>query len=491
MEKLMMRPTQMTRRITMNKKIIYTAAACAALILSLSLALTACVDRPDAQNDGEWESKEEFSPSSGIGNDTEELFERYGEYKENASLAFKQNGAADESDFEVSDYEGGVRIDKYVGSESIIVLPEVIGGKAVLAIGEKAFSSAAVRALYIPDSVVYIEKSALEGADAIVTLRLPFVGDGKEITNLGHIFGSNGYSNHAVKVPVTLDMVILGEKTEKIDENAFASCKSLSAIVLPESVESIGNFAFYECRDLVYVNAEKVKTVGEYAFGYCDAIPVIGFENLQNIGLGALYECNSIYSVTLPFVGKNESENRYIGYIFGAESADHNQSFVPKSLYSVSVTGGDIPERAFASCLYIGEFILGEGVENIGVRAFYSCRSLIEIALPDSLKTVGDDAFFGCDNLELADLGNVERIGMQAFYGCRSLKSVNIPEKVTEIKPSTFAMCTNLKTVELNNVKKIGKDAFWRCDSLTPVDCAAIEVLGGNEALVLSAETQE
>ena len=80
---------------------------------------------------------------------------------------------------------------------------------------------------------------------------------------------------------------------------------------------------------------------------------------------------------------------------------------------------------------------------------------------------------------------------MQAFYGCRSLKSVKLPEKVTEINPSTFALCTNLKTVDLNNVKKIGKDAFWKCDSLTPVDCAGIEVADGNEALVLSVETEE
>ena len=487
----MKRSTQMTRRITMNKKYIRAAAIFTSLVLSLCFVFSSCVDRPDVQNDGEWESKEEFAPSNGIGNDTEALFERYEEYKENASLAFKQNVAASDGDFEVSDYESGLKIDRYVGSESIIVLPESIGGKAVLAIGERAFSSSAIRAVYISDSVVYIEKGAFEGADAISTLRLPFLGDGKEITNLGHIFGSNGYSNHAVKVPVTLDMVILGDETEKIDENAFASCKSLSAVVLPESVESIGNFAFYECRDLVYVNAENVTTVGEYAFGYCDALIKIGFENAQNIGLGALYECNSLHSLTLPFVGENESENRYIGHLFGAESADHNQSFVPKSLYSVSVTSGDVPDRAFASCLYIGEFILGEGVENIGARAFYSCRSLIEIALPDSLKTIGDDAFFGCDNLELVDLGGVESIGMQAFYGCRSLKSVKLPEKVTEINPSTFALCTNLKTVDLNNVKKIGKDAFWKCDSLTPVDCAEIEVADGNEALVLIVESEE
>ena len=475
----------------MNKG--YIRFACLALIavIALSSALVGCVEKPKGSLDGEWEGKEEFEPSTGIGEETEELKKRYEKYEENAGLAFKYSAVSDEGDFTVSDYEDGVKIDGYTGEDNIIVIPESIGGKTVLAIGEGAFSTTAIRAVYVPDSVVYIEKSAFEGADAIATLRLPFIGDGKEITNLGHIFGSDGYSDHAVKVPVTLDMVILGEKTVKVEDNAFAGCKSISAVVLPEGVESIGAFAFYECRDLVYVNATSVTSIGEYAFGYCSALYSVSFVGADSIGLGALYESNSLYSLTIPFVGGSESENRYIGYIFGAESADHNAQFVPTSLYKVGVEGcTEIPDRAFASCAYIGEFNLAEGVERIGVRAFYSCRSIVEIAMPDSLRTISDDAFFGCDNLIVVDLGGVSEIGMQAFYGCRALKSVKLPGGVTEIKPSTFALCYSLMIVKLNNVKRIGKDAFYKCDSLTPVDCSGIEVAEGNEALILVTDQE-
>lgn len=473
----------------MNKTFARLTLLVTALALAAIFALSGCVQRPDVNNEGQWESKESFTPSNGILSNTEELFERYEEYKENAGLAFKQNAVASESDFEVSDYEGGVKINKYVSDGNIVVVPESIGGKSVLAIGEKAFSDAMLRAVSIPDSVVYIEKSAFEGSTALTTLRLPFVGDGKEITYFGHIFGSNGYSNHAIKLPVTLDMVIFGDKTAAIADNAFAGCKSLSAVVIPEGVESIGAFAFYECRDLVYINTEKVSSIGEYAFGYCDSLPEISLENAKNIGLGTLFECNSLHTLTLTF--SDEKEKAHVGYFFGAESADHNGSYVPKSLYSVSVVGESIPDRAFASCLYIGELALCEGITSIGARAFYSCRSLLEIAMPESLKLIGDDAFFGCDNLVIVDLAQVESIGMQAFYGCRALKSVEIPDGVTEIKPSTFALCSSLETVALNNVNKIGKEAFWKCDSLTPIDCSGIEVADGNGALVLSAETEK
>ena len=472
----------------MNKRFIRVATSLFFVALSLSLVLSGCVDRPESEVESQWAGKEEFTPSTGVGKDTEALAARYEEYKENAGLAFKQNQAAADSAFTVSDYEGGVKIDSYVGGDNVIVIPESIGGKAVLAIGEGAFSSASIRAVYVPDSVVYIEKSAFEGASSVTTLRLPFVGDGKKETNFGYVFGSNDYSNNALKVPASLEMVILGDKATKIDDNAFASCKAISAVVLPDSVESIGNFAFYECRDLVYINAEVASSIGEYAFGYCDALYSVSFAGADSIALGALYECDALYSLSLPFVGGSETENRYIGYIFGAESADHNSQFVPHSLYSVSVAGcAEIPDRAFASCQYIGEFDLDEGIEKIGVRAFYSCRSIVEIAMPDSLKAISDDAFFGCDNLMIVDLGGTSEIGMQAFYGCRVLTSVAIPDGVTEIKPSTFALCSSLKSVELNNVKKIGKDAFYKCDALEAVDCGGIEVADGNEALVLIA----
>ena len=472
----------------MNKGLLRTVLLSGLAALVISAMLGGCVERPSEAESGDWNGKEEFEPSDGMGKDTEALAERYEEYKENAALAFKQNQPATETDFSVSDIDGGVRIDGYVGSDNVIVIPESIGGKAVIAIGTKAFSAAAIRAVYVPDSVTFIEKGAFEGANAITTLRLPFVGDGEEVTHFGHIFGSDGYSNHAVKVPTTLDMIILGEGVTEIDENAFSGCKTLSAVVLPVNVEKIGDFAFYECKDLVYLSCNvAVKEIGDYAFGYCSSLFKAEFVLAESLGLGALYECNSLRSLSLPFVGGSATENRFLGYIFGAESADYNDEFVPKSLFSVSVSAlqcKDIPDRAFSGCAYIAEVIFDMEIESIGIRSFYACRSLKSITLPDAVKTIGDDAFFGCDNLQEIDLGNgVEEIGIQAFFGCKALVSVEIPEKVDEIKPSTFAFCSSLKTAKLNNVKKIGKDAFYECVALTPIDLTGIEVADGNDVL--------
>lgn len=454
-----------------------------ALVLALLLiTLASCVERPDGDS-GEWIWEDDFKVD---GSYDESLRSRFEEYEENAALAFSQNTDTDASFFETEDVDGGVKITAYTGNESIVVIPETIDGKTVVALGGASFAGSAVRAVRIPDSVTSIEKGAFANCTNLATLRVPFVGDGGEHTHFGYIFGADSYENHAVKVSPSLDMVIIGDGVSEIADNAFSGCKSLSAVVLPETVESIGSFAFYECRDLVYITENNsIKSVGEYAFGYCSSLFSVCLDKTESIGFGAFYECDSLYDMTLSFIGDG-GENTHFGYIFGAKSADYNDEFVPKSLRRIGLNEHcrSIPDRAFANCAYITNVNMSH-VESVGIRAFYGCRSLGYMSLPDTVKALGDDAFFGCDNLETVVLGsNLEGIGMQAFFGCRSLQKIAIPDKVTELLPSTFAYCEALESVELNNVKFIGKDAFWNCDSLSATNCEGVEVAEGNESLL-------
>ena len=459
------------------------------LAICLAFACVGCIQAPVEES--EWEGKEEFTAADGMSEQVANIALKHEEYKDKVGSAFGLNEVTDAACFEIESVgENEVKITSYIGEESIVVIPEEIGGAAVVALGEAAFANATVRAVYVPDSVRSIEKGAFAGASALVTLRVPFIGDGGENSHFGYIFGADSYEYHAVKVPATLEVVIVGA-AESVAENAFASCKSLCAVVLPNTVRSIGKFAFYECFGLVYADlGGSVAEVGNYAFGYCSSLFSLSLVGAERIGFGALYGGKSLYSLTLSVVGESAESNRFLGYIFGAESADYNDDFVPVSLRELSLVDCDeIPDRAFASCAYIAKFALGEGIESVGVRAFYGCRSLKSIDMPESLTMIGDDAFFGCDNLEAVDFGaGVESIGMQAFYGCRSLKSVAMPDKVREIGSSTFALCESLASVELNNVKVVGKDAFKGCDSLTPVDCDGIEVADGNSALVAKPE---
>lgn len=458
-----------------------------AILLVLSVILTSCIARPgeETETEGATQAPERFTPAVDEGADSE-LAKAYAEYSENLSLAFGESDKTDASSFEYVEADGKITITGFIGNESIVMIPDAIEDKTVVKIAAGAFSGKGVRAVYVPDGVLQIEKGAFANSEGLSTVRLPFVGDGGDIGYIGHVFGAEEYSQNSLKLPTSLKYIIIGGSAEKIDDNAFAGCKDLAAVSLSESVKEIGEFAFFECDDLVCIKFSGVESVGQYAFGYCESLYYISLSGVNSIGKGALASCSSLYGVELTF-GEN---NEFLGHAFGADSADYNDEFVPKSLRRVAVTEGcvAIPDRAFAACRYLTEITMPESVTKIGIRAFYACRSLVGIDLCNGVKTVGDDAFFGCDNLVTAKLGDgLEIIGMQAFYGCRALKEITVPSSVTEIRSSTFFGCESLETVVLGGVNKIGKDAFAGCKSLTPPDTSkVIDVADGNDALFKS-----
>ncbi len=442
----------------------------------------------DAKEDGEVlkdpQETEAFEPVTDLGEESE-LYKRYSEYKENASLAFKSNSPSQPESFVYDKSCEGVTIKEYIGEEKIVVVPDEIEGITVNFIESGAFEGKNIRALYIPDSIEYIADGLLVGCDSLATLRIPRLGEQKN-NFLGRLFGASAPDENAVKVPPSLDMVILGDGVTEISDDAFLGCKTLSAVILPDSVTSIGSAAFYECADLVYLSlGSKIEEIGEYAFAYCRALYSIDVSMANTVGNGALFGCTAINNIKLTV-----SDNDFLGRIFGAEKPEYNADFVPESLRCVEIAQGSktVPDRMFSSCKYITDVIFPDTLETVGIRAFYACRSIASIKMT-SVKTVSDDAFFGCDNLVDVELGNaLKSLGMQVFFGCGALKSVILPESLAELKASTFFGCSSLVTVDLGGVKKIGKDAFSGCVRLTPVSTEGIEVAEGNEALVLITE---
>lgn len=445
--------------------------------LALSAALISCNEVPVMPPP----EADTFEPATDILGDGA-LTKRYMEYRENSTLAFKNNSPLSAESFEYELCDGGVKIKAYVGEDEIVVLPESIEGLAVTQISSGAFSGSSIRAVYIPDSVKIIEIGAFSECNGLSTVRLPFVGDGGENAFLGYLFGAKITGENAIKVPPSLDMVIIGGNGDEIAPEAFMGCKTLSAVVLPDSLTSIGNFAFYECADLCFVSlGAGVESIGEYAFAYCSSLYNIDCSMASNIAEGAFLYCSGLNGIRLSF-----SDGDYLGRLFGATTPDHNQEFVPDSLRVVEIAEGctRIPDRAFSECYYIMSVMLPETLESIGVRAFYSCRSLTEIDIPDSTRIIDDDAFFRCDQLCKVKLGDgLTKLGMQAFYECESIEQISFPESLDEIKPSTFYGCISLTEVELGGVKKIGKNAFMGCDKLIPVSLDGIEVADGNGAI--------
>ena len=287
---------------------------------------------------------------------------------------------------------------------------------------------------------------------------MPFVGGSATATSassstlFGYIFGGYGYEGEietkqyysssdysTYYIPTTLKNVTI--TGGKLYYGAFYNCTSLTSIEIPDSVTSIGGNAFYNCTSLTSIE-----------------IP----DSVTSIGSSAFSGCLSLESITLPFVGGSisatqASSSTLFGYIFGTSSYSggtltqqyyNNYSYscsnyyIPTTLKSVTITGGNLYYGAFYNCSNLTSVTLGDSVESIGHEAFYNCASLTSVVMGDSVESIGEGAFSNCTslaNIEISD--SVGRIGWYAFSGCKSLTSIELPQSVSSIGDSAFSGC--------------------------------------------------
>ena len=312
---------------------------------------------------------------------------------------------------------------------------------------------------------------------------------------------------------LSIPNTIKGKQVKNIGSYAFKDCTGLTNITIPSSVTDIGGYAFQGCTGLTRIT-----------------IP----DSVTSIGGSAFSGCSSLESITIPFVGSDvvsATEGSYIypiGYIFGTSSYDGGVAteqykgilessqgllsttyYIPSSLRSVTVTGGNILVRAFYNCSSLTNITIPDSVTSIDNEAFYGCASLTSVIIPNSVTDIGYQAFRGCTGLTsiyytgdiagwcgIIGLGNLMSYGLSsktlyiggnkveeliipdsvtsisgsAFYGCAGLTSITIPNSVTDIGYNAFRDCTGLTSVTIpNRLTRINNNVFYNCTGLTSI----------------------
>lgn len=102
-----------------------------------------------------------------------------------------------------------------------------------------------------------------------------------------------------------------------------------------------------------------------------------------------------------------------------------------------------------------GEYVIPNGVTNIGGNAFLGCIGLISVTIGNSVARIGENAFFGCIGLTSVTIGSgVTGIGHNAFTGCSRLATIAIPNNVRNIGLWTFRGCNDLKEIRVPKGQK-------------------------------------
>ena len=271
-----------------------------------------------------------------------------------------------------------------------------------------------------------------------------------------------------------------------------------SVVVIPDNVTSIGGSAFRGCSGLTNITIpDSVTSIGDYAFCDCNGLTSVTIlDNVKSIGLGAFKGCSSLENITIPFVGAKAGVTSSVthqypfGYIFGTSSytggVATKQYYYGSSTFSTTSTTYYIPSSLKSVTLIGG---------NILYRAFYNCKGLTSITIPDSVTSIGADAFYNTawynnqpdglvyagkvaykykgtmpSNTSIVLKKGTLGIGDYAFQYCSGLTSVTIPDSVTSIGKFAFWGCEELTSITIpDSVTSIGILAFYNCNKFQDI----------------------
>ena len=382
-----------------------------------------------------------------------------------------------------------------VCEDGIINVPSKYQGKAVTAIGDKAFENDQyIGILNIPDSVTKIGADAFSGC-----------------SNLSEVTMGNGVAEVGSKAFYTcgwLENITFSDSLESIGSSTFYGCRKLKAIDLPDSLKTISNNAFEMCNGLEDVTfGTSLEIIGENAFLDCTSINAIVIPDgaPTEIQVSAFENCGNAQIVTLGNDVKSIGSNAFKGVYM------MKQLVIGDGVTSIGAT-------AFQDCSRVYTVTIGASVISIGTNAFYKCRAIREVYNRSTLNIyvdpqmeeeldqfggIGKNAFYvrtgdepsklsvdetqrliyyidgarkvvvGCMLEDYTDVvlpDDVTEIATRAFYNVDFVRSIDTGSGCTIIGASAFQNCYHLeKAIIGKSVQTIGNGAFYRNKALVTV----------------------
>ena len=356
--------------------------------------------------------------------------------------------------FTSGDYEyallddGTVEITGYNGKAEKLTIPNMLNGKKVTSIDNRAFYLCnSLISIIIPDSV---EKISVNPFAYCRTLKSIFVS-----SEHPYFFAIDGVlfrkaDSCLISYPKGREYTTynIPQGITAIESSAFYDCKFLTRVTIPDSVTSIGDCAFSLCDSLTSITIpDSVEQIGTNPFTVCSA--------LKSISVSPEHP----YFATIDGVLFRKADKALISYPAGISSSTYT---IPQGITAIG-------DSAFYYCDSLTSVSIPDSVTSIGDNAFYFCESLTSVTIPDSVTAIGDSAFSYCDSLTSVSIpDSVTAIGNRAFYSCDSLTSVSIPNSVTAIGDRAFYYCDSLTSVSIpNSVTAIDDYAFGDCSNLT------------------------
>lgn len=223
--------------------------------------------------------------------------------------------------------------------------------------------------------------------------------------------------------------------------NGNSTSITVQAIEGGETVKSIAKSAFDSVRETVkeICIAEGIQSVEVGAFdGMISLETLVLPSTITIMHKGMLQDCAALVNLTIPFASfavddkedtqaraftdSNDGKYAYgIAYLFGTPDDSVRDKFgdytpfymnlsnsvmsndticIPISLTNLTVLGGNIIKKCFASMLNL-QSVIFKGQSNIGQQAFNKCSSLKEVRIENEKSTFESAVFAGCSDMTI------------------------------------------------------------------------------------------
>ena len=272
---------------------------------------------------------------------------------------------------------GGIAITGYSGSDTVLVIPSMIDGKAVTSIDEYAFwECSSLKSVKIPGSVMYIGEGAFEDCSSLTSIEMP-----GSVTSIDECAFAGCSSLPSIEIPGSVMY---------IGADVFEGCNSLTSVKILDGVTSIRARMFEDCSNLTSVEIpESVTSIGDSAFEGCSSLTSIEIPaSVTNIGSAAFYDT--------PWLRNKQNENPIVivNHIVIDGKKCEGDVIIPDGVTAIGQT-------AFGNCSSLTSVEIPESVTSIWYGAFWGCSSLTSIVIPESVTSIRDEAFYGCSSLAL------------------------------------------------------------------------------------------
>ena len=368
-----------------------------------------------------------------------------------------------------------IKIDRYVGNDEVVVIPETINNVNVTVLAHSIFWDVdSMTELRIPKTVTKIDGQLAGYCESLTSFYVDPENPEYEVRCNALVHkATNTLVQGSVATEIDADDGIL-----VIGSGAFANFRDIEpeTFVIPDTVVEICDGAFADNTSLKYINIPKsVKSIGTRVFSSCPELETITVDEDSEYYTDA--GCNTLIEIETGVLLRGSNSTVIPDYVTKIDDYAFDKC---EELADVTIpdTVTYIGDYAFAYCYALSEINIPAATTYVGFQTFMHCAGLakIEVDTENSVYYGGgynaiierdtQKLIVGCANTVVPS--GVKTIGQYAFYGNDSLIRIDLPESVQVIEYAAFGECSGLRRATIRNESCEIVD--WSVDYDTPYE---------------------